>query len=147
MVLHTQHCLDYQQINTQLRTDQISSCSDGPHLCAVSDFSNLLCWWDRFVPIENQKQCQDTNVQESTYYHYTLLMCFQHTCFIHVCVHNTPTTSLFKNAEFLSWGIRMIYVVNQAKRCESHQQPRLYCCCSLLFPWGNLPAALWSIPS
>lgn len=38
------------------------------------------------------------------------------TCLIHVCIHNTPTASLFKNAEFLSWCIRMIYVVNQAKR-------------------------------
>lgn len=58
-----------------------------------------------------------------------------------------PSPPLFKNAEFLSWGIRMIYVVNQAKRCERHQQPHPYCCCSLLFPWGNLPADLWSIPS
>lgn len=50
--------------------------------------------------IGQMKTMSFTNAQKFTCY-----TSFQHTCIIHLCVHNTPTTSLFKNAEFLSWAL------------------------------------------
>lgn len=78
--------------------DHIGVWGHANHLYMVSKCSKQGLYDDE--DIGQMKTMSFTNAQKFTCY-----TSFQHTCIIHLCVHNTPTTSLFKNAEFLSWAL------------------------------------------